>query len=320
MTASDSVTGNHAARQSSAAPIGPGDRLQAARIGRGWSIEEVANRMYLSGSILQLIEENNFDKIAAPIFVKGYLRAYARILSLSEEDIIQQYVEYYSDEDPPITRISNTPPEISFNDVRVRWATYILILVLCCLLIVWWWSRDQQSDVVSLDIEQTEVVAAEPEMVNDIDPADESGKVDDPVENNSVPAEIEPSLPSPQEPQTVETEVEQSPETEVMPEASNTDQTNPAPADDSGIAPTDTDVMTLFFRADVWVSVEDANGNRLAYNMVQAGEQLTVTGQAPFAVLLGNGHDVEMTYNGAAVDISSYIRSNNTARLKVGNQ
>jgi cytoskeleton protein RodZ len=64
--------------------IGPGDQLQAARIEQGLTIEDVATRMHLSLAILESIEENNFDDITAPIFVKGYLRAYARLVSLNE--------------------------------------------------------------------------------------------------------------------------------------------------------------------------------------------------------------------------------------------
>ena len=73
--------------------IGPGERLQAARIKKGLSVEDVANRMHLSTSILEAIEDNNFDEVTAPIFVKGYLRAYARIVALDEDEMIEQYLQ-----------------------------------------------------------------------------------------------------------------------------------------------------------------------------------------------------------------------------------
>ena len=38
--------------------IGPGERLQAARIQQGLSVDDVASRMHLSNSILSAIEEN----------------------------------------------------------------------------------------------------------------------------------------------------------------------------------------------------------------------------------------------------------------------
>jgi cytoskeleton protein RodZ len=125
---------------------GPGERLQAARIKNGLSLEDVANRMHLSASILEALEENNFDEITAPIFVKGYLRAYARIVSLSEDEMIEQYVDFYSEEDPPINSTSNMAPELSPADSRIKWTTYFVILVLAVLLAAWWWNKQQNQD------------------------------------------------------------------------------------------------------------------------------------------------------------------------------
>ena len=131
---------------------GPGERLQAARIKNGLSLEDVANRMHLSPSILEALEENNFDEITAPIFVKGYLRAYARIVSLSEDEMIEQYVDFYSEEDPPISSTSNMAPELSPADTRIKWTTYVVILLLAVLLAAWWWNKQQNQDApVSLD-------------------------------------------------------------------------------------------------------------------------------------------------------------------------
>jgi len=151
MTASDITQENPDSHRST----GPGDRLQAARIEQDLSIEDVATRMHLSIGILKAIEVNNFDEVTAPIFVKGYLRAYARIVSLDEDEIIQQYLDYYSDEDPPISSTSNLAPEISSDDARVKWTTYLVIIGLLGLLAVWWWNQYQiKTDVVSLDAEQ----------------------------------------------------------------------------------------------------------------------------------------------------------------------
>jgi len=141
--------------------IGPGERLQAARIQRGLSIDDVAGRMHLSISILEAIEENNFEEITAPIFVKGYLRAYARIVLLDEDDMIRQYSEYYSEEDPPISSTSSMVPELSVGDVRIKWTTYLVILVLAALLAVWWWNKGQNEEApISLDSQSTDAEAS----------------------------------------------------------------------------------------------------------------------------------------------------------------
>jgi len=41
-------------------------------------------------------------------------------------------------------------------------------------------------------------------------------------------------------------------------------------------------------------------------------------GEAPFSVFLGNGHGVEIMFNGKAIDVAPRIRDDNTASLKIG--
>lgn len=326
--------------ESRSSGIGPGDRLQAARIEKGLSIEDVANRMHLSVNILQSIEENNFEEITAPIFVKGYLRSYARIVSLGEEDMIQQYIEFYSDEDPPINSTSNTSPEISSGDARVKWTTYLVILVLCGLLAAWWWNKSQnQSDVVSLDVDQSNASAVKPANDNPvIEQIEIIATSEEVVEKAPVPA-VSPGVVKMIEQQAVEADqeemisnaeagvpVESAEPTEepvVMEttpivtgsEVGNADLTSITGQNEV----TGSDVINLTVHADTWVDIKDASGNRLSYDLLRADNRLTLTGQAPFTVFFGNGHGVEMTFNGEEVDVTSRIRNDNTARLKIGN-
>jgi len=316
-----------------AGSIGPGDRLQAARINAGMSVEDVANRMHLSISILEAIEENNFDEITAPIFVKGYLRAYSRIVSLDEEEMIQQYIDFYSDEDPPINSTSNTSPEISADDARIKWTTYIVIIVLCGLLAAWWWSKNQnQGDVVSLDVEpSTEVVAADNDesRTDSVVASQDSSETiiaTTAVEEPPVPATVE-ETPEPAEVTSVEPEASVEPnlpaisdsaeEVAVQTESTSVSET-PTEVVSRGAA-TGSDKLVVTVNADAWADIKDANDEKLAYDLLRADSQLILTGQAPFTAFFGNAHGVELLFNGEKIDISSRTRDDNTARLKIGN-
>jgi len=309
--------------ETKASGIGPGDRLQAARIEAGLTIDDIANRMHLSNSILEAIEENNFDEITAPIFVKGYLRAYARIVSLDEEEMIDQYVNFYSDEDPPINSTSNTSPEISSDDARIKWTTYIVIFVLCGLLAAWWWNQNQNQgdDVVSLDAEQPKTEA---ELTNESAQPEITESSEKTVETITATTTVEDS-PEPVETESVEAVVEPEPavEQEAEPEISTISEvaaeSTAAPEVTVSTASAGSDKLEIKINADTWADVKDANGEKLAYDLLRANRQLTLTGQAPFTVFFGNGHGVEMTFNGEEVDISSNTRDDNTARLKIGN-
>ena len=299
-----------------ASGIGPGDRLQAARIEAGLTIDDIANRMHLSNSILEAIEENDFDEITAPIFVKGYLRAYARILSLDEEEMIQQYINFYSYEDPPINSTSNTSPEISSDDARIKWTTYVVIFVLCGLLAAWWWNKNQEQnagEVVSLDAEQTQTdveltnESSQPVIVESSEKNTETIIAATTVEDSQESDSTEPELPARSEPAA---------EATVAPEVVAIN--NSASGTPDLTASTGLGRLEITINADTWADIKDANGERLAYDLLRADRQLSLTGQAPFTVFFGNGHGVEMTFNGEEVDLSSNTRDDNTARFKIG--
>jgi cytoskeleton protein RodZ len=329
--------------------IGPGERLQAARIQQGLSLDDVADRMHLSLSILKAIEDNNFEEITAPIFVKGYLRAYARIVSLNEDEMILQYLDFYSEEDPPISSTSNILPELSVGDARIKWTTYLVILVIGVLLVAWWWNREQNSEVpISLDSQSTEqrssadaeVIDSEIEAVSEDATATitanevESSKVEtaepaaiEPVETAepAEPAAIEPDEPA--ESVAIEpAEISEPPATEpVAAEAETLEseggllETTPAvPVEPVRLAPSGSDKLKITVSADTWTDVKDTNNYQLVYDLLRAGESVELLGEAPFSVFLGNGNGVEIRFNDEAIDISRRIRDDNTARLKIG--
>ena len=47
---------------------------------------------------LEALESNNFDEMAGPTYVKGYLRAYAKKLGLDSDLVINAFNDYMRDE------------------------------------------------------------------------------------------------------------------------------------------------------------------------------------------------------------------------------
>ena len=249
--------------------------------------------------------------------------------------MIQQYVNFYSYEDPPINSTSSTSPEISSGDARIKWTTYIVIFVLCGLLAAWWWNQNQtQGDVVSLDAEQSQievepnVESTQLEITESSEEIVETIIASTAVEDSQEPVEIDPDMASIGEPSLVtELDAEAEPElptiSEATTEATSVSETavieNGALESPGTTATTGPDKLEIVVNADTWADIKDANGEKLAYDLLRADRQLSLTGQAPFTVFFGNGHGVEMTFNGEEVDLISNTRDDNTARLKIGN-
>ena len=86
----------------------------------------------------------------------------------------------------------------------------------------------------------------------------------------------------------------------------------------SRIAPAGTDKVSLVVNADTWADIKDANSYQLVYDLLRANEAVELIGQAPFSVFLGNGHGVEIMFNGEEIDVAPRVRDDNTARLRIG--
>ncbi|MCR6555137.1 helix-turn-helix domain-containing protein, partial [Aeromonas sp. CPF2-S1] len=119
---------------------GPGQLLRNAREQLGWTREQVASRIHLRLTLIAAIEADTYDKHTSHTFIRGYLRAYAKLVGIPEETILAAY-----------EKLGLTPPDNidmqSFsrrsrqqaNDSRLKVVTWLVILVLIGLSVAWWW-------------------------------------------------------------------------------------------------------------------------------------------------------------------------------------
>lgn len=70
----------------------PGEQLKQAREHAGLSIERVAKDLYLDSHVISAIEINHFKELGAPVYAKGYIRKYARLVGVPEEDVLRRYL------------------------------------------------------------------------------------------------------------------------------------------------------------------------------------------------------------------------------------
>ncbi len=68
-----------------------GDRFRAAREARGLSLSEVSEQIRIRSVYLAAIEEENWKAIGAAVYVRGFLRTYARFLGLDPEEVVTAF-------------------------------------------------------------------------------------------------------------------------------------------------------------------------------------------------------------------------------------
>ncbi len=69
---------------------GCGDLLRQARESAGLRVEEVSARLRVPMHIVEALEAEHWDRLGAPVFVRGQLRSYARLLGVDVAPYLQQ--------------------------------------------------------------------------------------------------------------------------------------------------------------------------------------------------------------------------------------
>jgi len=70
---------------------GLGDEFRAAREARRLSLSDVSEQIHIRSVYLQSIEEEDWSAIAAPVYVRGFIRTYARFLGLDPEQAVERF-------------------------------------------------------------------------------------------------------------------------------------------------------------------------------------------------------------------------------------
>ena len=72
----------------------PGKYLKAERESQDLSLKEVSESTKIPERLLKAIEEDQYELISSPVYVTGFLDAYARYLGLDSNEIIDRYKKY----------------------------------------------------------------------------------------------------------------------------------------------------------------------------------------------------------------------------------
>ena len=117
--------------------VGPGPALREAREARNFTLDAVAKQLRIDASLVRALEEDDYGKFAAPIYVTGHLRAYARMLGLRPESIIESYQNLGSSAAPSLERVAHLEhqPATSSNTQVPRWVVYLLVLAVLAAVV-----------------------------------------------------------------------------------------------------------------------------------------------------------------------------------------
>jgi len=287
-----------------------GSDLRKAREKLGMSTNDVAENLLISVDIIKAIENSQADALPALTFTQGYIRSYARLLGLSADDIITDYVLMAPDSKQVLTPHSVLPAQKSSNDNFIRFISFSFIIVGIIVLIVWLYKTDFREHSSISDQVAKFNAPFSTETQNDTGTETDSAEVVISTTDNET--ELPTAQPEPDdqmEMPAVEVEQEIVPENEVEEVTAVT----PDVVEAMGI-----DSLVLSAQGESWCEIQDSTGKRMFYQLLNRGQEVSLSGTAPFTVFLGNAPKVRVEVNNKIVDFESLInRSSNIASIEI---
>jgi len=120
---------------------GPGERLRAARLSMNYDLAKIASELHLTTAVVQALEADDYDGVGVRVFVRGYLRNYARIVGMPEESVLRQFDEKWPDEGARHSMLKASPrlPADGGPSRGLAGAmTWLLLLGVVVLFLMWW--------------------------------------------------------------------------------------------------------------------------------------------------------------------------------------
>lgn len=257
-------------------PGTPGRSLAAARVARGLTVTEIALRLKFSPRQIEALEADRYDTLAGPAFVRGMVRAYAKLVGVDADALVAQLrASPLTAAGPTVTGPKSMGVKIPRQPRRGS-LVYVVLSVLVVLavggVVLEWLLRPTEPPRIA-----TARPVAPPEPVYRAPVAVPAAPVAEPAGAAAPAAE-------------------------------------PTPASRSIETVLIAKRIELDFNRESWVEIRDAEGRIVFSQLNPPGTRRKVEGVAPFSLVIGNAHGVKLRYNESDVDLAPFTRTD-VARL-----
>jgi len=129
----------------------PGEKLKKLREERGLSHHRVAEALHMTAHYVKSLESDQYQKLPGKTFVKGYFKAYARLLDADVDEVMQCYEQYVSALEETQENEAEEIRAKKVYDQNIRWMICAAVIILLVISISWWMSREDGEEVTTLD-------------------------------------------------------------------------------------------------------------------------------------------------------------------------
>ncbi|MBQ4837430.1 RodZ domain-containing protein [Pseudoalteromonas luteoviolacea] len=312
-----------------------GQTLAHARAEQNLSFDDIAARLKLNHSQITKLENDEYQSLGPETFVRGYVKSYSALLGLDSEQVLALYETPEVPEQKRNMKSFSRRTEKEANDNRLMVVSYLVLIVFVGLSAFWWWQTASTSEgpeeISGLNEAITTPETTSSSLVT-------SGEASQAIESNIATADVSEQAASAepleqpreqsilaQDVAVASDELAVEPATNDVSEAAETipaasaQQSEPVaeqPEPEIFTEVVESSTVVMYFEQDSWVEIFDATQERVAFGVKKAGYTMTVTGLAPFSVVLGKHQVVSIELDGQPIDISGLPR-NRLAKFKL---
>jgi cytoskeleton protein RodZ len=299
-----------------------GARLTAERRSLGLSLGDIARQLKLSVRQVEALERDDYAVFAGPVFVRGFLRNYAKLLSLNPDELVAAATPSPVVLTAPVREIEDERRTSSNPERSRRIFTGIVIaalIVVAVVLLASNASRDRRADVPGSD---TPALPAPPAggSVAQSEPPATSPSAEPPSALAKPADSAAGQTPAPSNVQAGNVQAGNMQAGIGEPAASASE---PAPGAPSSPVPGATEPgakarilisgngsaqVRMVFEGESWVEVRDATGTTIFSRLNAPGTERLIRGNPPLSLVVGNASSVKLMFREKTIDLQPHTK------------
>jgi len=305
-----------------------GEKLKLEREKRKITLEQISSSTKIGTRMLQALEEDKFSQLPGGIFNKGFVRAYARVVGLDEDQTVADYLEASGEmphpapvpRDPPAhdSSAKSSPEDTASRNAReivsrheenrirmleakadesrptLPWGLFAAILLLIALALSLWSHRRREQERLAAHPPAKTTVEQ-----NSAPPQSTAPSVSVPASENSTPPTATGNQGNATSPTTGAST--SAPATTPAPKPATPPQTSPLQT--TALQPTLGEFMVLLHaREQSWISVS-VDGKPVGSEIIDAGTERSFRAHDRVFIKAGNAGALDFQLDGKKLDV-----------------
>lgn len=304
-------------------PATLGEVLQAARVAKQLTQQDISNSLRYSVKQINALEQGEFDLLPDAMITRGFIRSYAKLLEIDAEPLLASYRQSVSSESDKVIAVRSSMRPVQLTKESQPWLKYILASILVLLFLLAWLfyvdympkSPGEAVEMTSEVIEEAAPAATEPLPEIALPAAQRMAESD--AGAPDLAADPNAAMNTAMQPATAAADVKpldtvtQSDLKPLAPPVNLQMQAPVAanPVTISPVKPADK-TLSMSFSAQSWVSVADKSGKVIYEKMSHSGDLATINAAPPLSLVIGNAGGTKLNFGGKDIDLAPNTKDN----------